>query len=165
MQLVEQQRQMAEAASAAKTQFLATLSHEIRTPMTGVMGMAELLAEHAADAASARLHPGHAALRRMLLKLLNDALDLARIEAGRLELEPAPFDPRQLLQDVSQLEQGLAHTKGIRFVLELADDLPEQVIGDALRIKQVSAEPRQQRVEVHRAGPRDAARACVRPTA
>jgi len=73
----------------------------------------------------------------MLLKLLNDALDLARIEAGKLELEPAPFDPRQLLADVAQLEQGLAHTKGIRFVLEVADDLPGRVIGDALRIKQV----------------------------
>ncbi|WP_189442551.1 response regulator, partial [Rhodanobacter panaciterrae] len=73
----------------------------------------------------------------MLLKLLNDALDLARIEAGKLELEPAPFDPRQLLEDVTQLEQGLAHTKGIRFVLEMADDLPKQLLGDALRIKQV----------------------------
>ncbi|HWX66085.1 MAG TPA: ATP-binding protein, partial [Rhodanobacter sp.] len=73
----------------------------------------------------------------MLLKLLNDALDLARIEAGKLELEPAPFDPRQLLDDVTQLEQGLAHTKGIRFVLDVADDLPVQLLGDALRIKQV----------------------------
>ena len=73
----------------------------------------------------------------MLLKLLNDALDLARIEAGQLELEPVPFDPRQLLEDVAQLEQGLAHAKGIRFVLELADDLPAQLLGDAVRIKQI----------------------------
>ncbi len=137
MQLVEQQRQMAESASAAKTQFLATLSHEIRTPMTGVMGMAELLL-------STPLNPRQQEYTRamqrsgsMLLKLLNDALDLARIEAGRLELEPAPFNPRQLLQDVAQLEQGLAHTKGVRFVLELADDLPAQLVGDPVRIKQV----------------------------
>lgn len=137
MQLVEQQRQMAEAASAAKTQFLATLSHEIRTPMTGVMGMAELLLS---TPLTPLQHDYTQAMQRsggMLLKLLNDALDLARIEAGRLELEPAPFDPRQLLREVSQLEQGLALTKGIRFVLELADDLPHQVMGDALRIKQV----------------------------
>jgi CheY-like chemotaxis protein len=73
----------------------------------------------------------------MLLKLLNDALDLARIEAGKLELELAPFDPRQLLDDVAQLERGLAHARGIRFVLELADDLPERVLGDAVRIKQI----------------------------
>ena len=137
MQLVEQQRQMAEEASAAKTQFLATLSHEIRTPMTGVMGMAELLLSTPLNPLQ---HDYTQAMQRsggMLLKLLNDALDLARIEAGRLELEPAPFHPRQLLEDVAQLEQGLAYAKGIRFVLELADDLPEQVIGDPVRIKQV----------------------------
>ncbi len=137
VQLVEQQRRMAEAASAAKTQFLATLSHEIRTPMTGVMGMAELLLSTPLNPLQ---HDYTRAMQRsggMLLKLLNDALDLARIEAGRLELELAPFDPRQLLEDVAQLEQGLAHTKGVRFELELADDLPEQVIGDPVRIKQV----------------------------
>ncbi|MEO9079593.1 MAG: ATP-binding protein, partial [Rhodanobacter sp.] len=137
VQLVEQQRQMAEAASAAKTQFLATLSHEIRTPMTGVMGMAELLMSTPLNPLQ---HDYTRAMQRsggMLLKLLNDALDLARIEAGRLELEPAPFSPRQLLEDVAQLEQGLAHARGLRFVLQLADDLPAQVIGDAVRIKQV----------------------------
>ncbi|HWX65312.1 MAG TPA: two-component regulator propeller domain-containing protein, partial [Rhodanobacter sp.] len=85
MQLVEQQRQMAETASAAKTQFLATLSHEIRTPMTGVMGMAELLLS---TPLSPLQHDYTQAMQRsggMLLKLLNDALDLARIEAGKLE--------------------------------------------------------------------------------
>jgi CheY-like chemotaxis protein len=128
---------MAEAASAAKTQFLATLSHEIRTPMTGVMGMAELLLS---TPLSPLQHDYTQAMQRsggMLLKLLNDALDLARIEAGKLELEPAVFDPRQLLDDVTQLEQGLAHAKGIRFVLDVADDLPRHLLGDALRIKQV----------------------------
>ena len=137
MQLIEQQRQLAEAASAAKTQFLATLSHEIRTPMTGVMGMAELLLS---TPLSPLQHDYTRAMQRsggMLLKLLNDALDLARIEAGRLELEPAPFDPRQLVEEVSQLEQGLAYSKGIRIVLELAADLPPRLVGDALRIKQV----------------------------
>jgi CheY-like chemotaxis protein/anti-sigma regulatory factor (Ser/Thr protein kinase) len=73
----------------------------------------------------------------MLLKLLNDALDLARIEAGRLELEPVAFEPRQLLEEVAQLEQGLAHARGLRFVLDAAADLPPQLLGDALRIKQV----------------------------
>jgi signal transduction histidine kinase/ligand-binding sensor domain-containing protein/CheY-like chemotaxis protein len=137
IQLAEQQRQMAEAASAAKTQFLATLSHEIRTPMTGVMGMAELLLS---TPLNPQQHDYTMAMQRsggMLLKLLNDALDLARIEAGRLELEPAPFDPRQLVDDVAQLEQGLAYAKGLHFVLDLADDLPERVVGDAVRIKQV----------------------------
>jgi signal transduction histidine kinase/streptogramin lyase/ActR/RegA family two-component response regulator len=137
MQLVEQQRQLAEQASAAKTQFLATLSHEIRTPMTGVMGMAELLLSTPLNSLQ---HDYARAMQRsggMLLKLLDETLDLARIEAGKLELEPAPFDPRQLLEDVAQLEQGLAHAKGIRFELELVDDLPIRLIGDPVRIKQV----------------------------
>ena len=137
IQLAEQRRSLAEQASAAKTQFLATLSHEIRTPMTGVMGMAELLLS---TPLNQQQHEYTDAMQRsgsMLLKLLNDALDLARIEAGKLELEPAPFDPRQLVKEVAQLERGLAQSRHVRFELEIADDLPALVVGDALRIKQV----------------------------
>ena len=137
IQLAEQRRSLAEQASAAKTQFLATLSHEIRTPMTGVMGMAELLQS---TPLSPQQHDYTEAMQRsgsMLLKLLNDALDLARIEAGKLELEPAPFDPSQLVKDVAQLEHGLAQSRHVRFELDIATDLPALVIGDAVRIKQV----------------------------
>ncbi|OOG66212.1 hybrid sensor histidine kinase/response regulator [Rhodanobacter sp. B04] len=137
IQLAEQRRLLAEQASAAKTQFLATLSHEIRTPMTGVMGMAELLMS---TPLNQQQHDYTDAMQRsggMLLKLLNDALDLARIEAGKLELELAPFDPRQLVEEVAQLERGLAQPRHIRFALEIADDLPARVVGDAVRIKQV----------------------------
>jgi signal transduction histidine kinase/CheY-like chemotaxis protein/streptogramin lyase len=137
IQLAEQRRQLAEQASAAKTQFLATLSHEIRTPMTGVMGMAELLLSTRLDA---QQHDYTQAMQRsgsMLLKLLNDALDLARIEAGRLQPELAPFDPRQLVQEVSQLARGLAGAKHLVLRLDIATDLPVQVVGDAMRIKQI----------------------------
>lgn len=137
IQLAEQRRSLAEQASAAKTQFLATLSHEIRTPMTGVMGMAELLQS---TPLNQQQHEYADAMQRsgsMLLKLLNDALDLARIEAGKLELELAPFDPRQLVREVAQLERGLAQSRHVRFDLEIADDLPALVVGDSIRIKQV----------------------------
>ncbi|KRF00353.1 histidine kinase [Frateuria sp. Soil773] len=137
IQLAEQQRQLAEQASAAKTQFLATLSHEIRTPMTGVMGMAELLLTTPLNPQQSEYTQAMQRSGGMLLKLLNDALDLARIEAGRLELEPAPFDPRQLVNDVAQLEIGQARVKGLRFTVDLADDLPARVIGDPVRVKQV----------------------------
>ena len=137
IELIEQRRALAEQASAAKTQFLATLSHEIRTPMTGVMGMAELLLNTPLDPKQQDYTRAMQRSGSMLLKLLNDALDLVRIDAGRLELEPAPFDPRQLVEDVAQLEQGQAWSKGLRFVVEIADDLPAQAIGDAVRVKQV----------------------------
>ena len=137
LQLTEQRQRMAEQASAAKTQFLATMSHEIRTPMTGVMGMAELLlttplTPQQRDYTEAMQRSGG-----MLLKLLNDALDLARIEAGRLELELAPFDPRVLIEDVAQLERGQAQLKGLRLDVRIADDLPPRLLGDAVRIKQI----------------------------
>lgn len=137
LQMLEQLRQMAETASAAKTRFLATLSHEIRTPMTGVMGMAELLLS---TPLTPTQHDYTRTMQRsgaMLLKLLNDALDLARIEAGRLDLEPSPFNPRELLNEVMELEQGLAQIKGIRLQLHVDDGFPVWVSGDALRIKQV----------------------------
>ena len=135
--LSEQQRHLAEAASAAKTRFLATLSHEIRTPMTGVMGMAELLL--ATPLRADQSDYAHAMQRSgaMLLKLLNDALDLARIEAGRFELEPAPFDPRELLQDVARLTLAQVQGKRIGFTLEASADLPPALLGDATRIKQI----------------------------
>ena len=137
VELIEQRRSLAEQASSAKTQFLATLSHEIRTPMTGVMGMAELLLNTPLDA---RQRDYTRAMQRsggMLMKLLNDALDLVRIDSGRLELELEPYDPRQLVADVAQLEQGVAWGKGLRFEVEIADDLPARALGDAMRIKQV----------------------------
>ncbi len=137
MHLAEQQRCLAENASAAKTRFLATLGHEIRTPMTGVLGMTELLLRSPLDARQR----GHAeAIRHsgsLLLKLVNEALDLARIEAGRFELEQAPFDPAELLRDVAALEQPLAARKGLAFELEIADGLPSRVLGDGSRLRQV----------------------------
>ena len=137
MHLAEQQRCLAENASAAKTRFLATFGHEIRTPMTGVLGMTELLLRSALDPrqrghAEAIQHSGS-----LLLKLVNEALDLARIEAGRFELEQAPFDPAALLREVAALEQPLAARKGLALELEIATGLPPLVLGDGSRLRQV----------------------------
>ncbi len=137
VQMAEQHRQLAEQASAAKTRFLANLGHEIRTPMTGVLGMAELLLE---ESPSPRQRSYVEAIRHsgeLLLKLVNDALDLARIEAGRLMLDPAPFDPRAMLADVRQLLQGQASGKDIELTAEADANVPAHVRGDALRIKQI----------------------------
>lgn len=137
IQLAEQRHQIAEQASAAKSQFLATLSHEIRTPMTGVIGMAELLLSTPLSETQREYAESMQRASNVLLKLLNDALDMARIEAGKLVLELAPFDVRPLVQDVERLQKGAARAKGLTFGVQMDDNVPAALIGDALRIRQV----------------------------
>ena len=137
MQLAEQRHQIAEQASAAKSQFLATLSHEIRTPMTGVIGMAELLLSTSLNDVQREYAEAMQRASHVLLKLLNDALDLARIEAGKLILESAPFDVRSLVQDVERLQKGAAQAKGLTLSVLIDASVPTSLIGDALRIQQV----------------------------
>ena len=136
-QLAEHKRDLAEQASEAKSRFLATLGHEVRTPMTGVLGMAELLQSTPLDPRQR----GHVdAIHRAgghLLRLVNDALDLARIEAGKLELNPADFDLRSLLDEVTALMAPVAERKGLRFDAVIAPDLPLALHGDRTRVQQI----------------------------
>ncbi|KFN48900.1 hypothetical protein P873_13185 [Arenimonas composti TR7-09 = DSM 18010] len=130
-------REEAERQSEAKTRFLATLGHELRTPLTGVLGMAELLQGGELNPAQ-RLQVeaiGHAG--RHLLRLVNDALDLARIEAGRLQIEQRPFALWPLLQEVSALLQPMAEAKGLQFGLACSPQTPEALSGDPTRIRQI----------------------------
>jgi signal transduction histidine kinase/ligand-binding sensor domain-containing protein/CheY-like chemotaxis protein len=137
IQFAEQRHQIAEQASAAKSRFLATLSHEIRTPMTGMMGMAELLLATPLNETQREYAESMQRSSNLLLKLLNDALDLARIEAGKLVLDPAPFELRPLLQDVVRLQKGAAQAKGLVLELHVGEDVPALLVGDGLRIRQV----------------------------
>jgi signal transduction histidine kinase/ligand-binding sensor domain-containing protein/CheY-like chemotaxis protein len=137
IQMAEQRHQIAEQASAAKSQFLATLSHEIRTPMTGVIGMAELLLSTPLNETQREYAESMQRASNVLLKLLNDALDMARIEAGKLTLEPAPFDARPLVHDVERLQKSAAIAKGLAFRVNISDAVPATLVGDALRIRQV----------------------------
>lgn len=130
-QLARQRRDLAEQASDAKSRFLADLGHELRTPMTGVLGMSELLlTTPGADAAlGAQQRSRVQAIRSAgehLLRLIDDALDLARIEAGRLHLNAAPFTLDALLADVDALIGPLAARKGLRFSVEVAGDAAMQ---------------------------------------
>ncbi|MDO5611070.1 MAG: ATP-binding protein [Pseudomonadota bacterium] len=136
-QLAEQQRRLAEQASEAKTRFLATLGHEIRTPMTGVLGMAELLKSSDLDARQRGQVDAIHGAGRHLLRLVNDALDLARIEAGKLVLVEAPVNMRALVADVIALMQPIAEQKGLGFAAQLADDAPRWLLGDGTRIEQI----------------------------
>jgi signal transduction histidine kinase/CheY-like chemotaxis protein len=136
-QLREQQRRMGELGSEAKSRFLATLGHEIRTPMTGVLGMAELLqGSELAPKQRGQVEAIHRAGEH-LLRLVNDALDLARIEAGRLVLDDAPFDLQALLEESAALLRPLAEAKGLSFELQRAPGTPRALRGDAGRVRQI----------------------------
>lgn len=137
LQLAEHKRTLAEQASQAKSRFLATLGHEVRTPMTGVLGMAELLQATPLDAQQR----GHVdAIRRAgehLLRLVNDALDMARIEAGKLALVSAPFALKPLLDEVAGLMAPLAERKGLAFAEHVDLDAPLALQGDRTRVQQI----------------------------
>ena len=136
-QLAEQKRALAEQASDAKSRFLATLGHEVRTPMTGVLGMSELLAASPLDLRQRRQVDAIRHAGEHLLRLVNDALDLARIEAGKLELANADFALRPLLDDVAGLMAPLAERKGLAFRLEVAAGVPAALHGDRTRVQQI----------------------------
>lgn len=136
-QLEQHKRELAEHASEAKSRFLATLGHEVRTPMTGVLGMAELLLATPLDA---RQHGYAASIQsagKHLLRLVNDALDLARIEAGKLPLDARNFDLREMLDQVCALVRPMAEAKGLRFEFRSEPNLPRALHGDSNRVQQI----------------------------
>ena len=136
-QLAVQKRELAEQASLAKTRFLATLGHEVRTPMTGVLGMSELLASTGLDAKQRGYVDAIRRAGEHLMRLVNDALDLARIEAGRLELELQAFDLHALVEEVIAMTAPMAKQRGLEFRSRIAADAPRWLLGDPMRVRQI----------------------------
>jgi signal transduction histidine kinase/ActR/RegA family two-component response regulator len=129
----------AEAASRAKSTFLATMSHEIRTPLTGVLGVNELLAATPLTAHQQQLVRTVSQAGQSLLGILGDVLDFSKIEAGQLALEVAPFDLQDLVDTLRQLYAGKAEEKGLTFEVSWPEGAPRRYVGDALRLRQVLA--------------------------
>jgi PAS domain S-box-containing protein len=130
-------RERAEQANRAKSAFLANMSHELRTPLNGILGVAEALARSAVDARQKEMVELIATSARALEALLTDILDLARIEAGRMDILDEPFDLMAMVRSVAALFAASAESKGLSFHLQVPEAPPPIVAGDGKRLRQI----------------------------
>lgn len=134
-------KEIAEAASRSKSEFLANMSHEIRTPLTAILGYSELLANDSQVLGdTARLQESLQTIHRNgehLLEIINDILDLSKIEAGKLDIEMVPSRPKSILEDMVSLMGPRARQKGIGFAVEYQSEIPETIQTDPTRLRQI----------------------------